>query len=174
MQRLKRRIRLGHVAEGLFVEREAAARVAGPSDAHLIEVVTEAISLEGGAVEHAVAAVDRGDETGFDALPVALEALQGGDVDGDAAPLHPSSGGHVAASEERLAEGQGGIGPAREDTRQHPRQEPRKGVDVGLAVVQQRRPLRGRPRPAAEGEVAHLGLLVGRHAVEAVPGHGAE
>ncbi len=129
-------MRLGHVAKGLLVEREAAARVAGPGYAHLVEVVAEAVGLEGGAVEHAVAIVDGGDKVGFDGLPMALEALQSGDVDGDAVPLHPSGGRHVAAPEEPLAEGHGGIGLAREDARQHPRQEPDERVDIGLAVVQ--------------------------------------
>ena len=54
-----------------------------------------------------------------------------GDVDGDAGVLHPADGALEPAPEQR---------PGHVDVVKYRRQERRQGIDVGLAVVEDRPP----------------------------------
>src|SRR5262245_3073316 len=90
--------------------------------------------------EYSVVGIDAAHQLALDCIPMLPKTGQGFGVDGNAAPLHPSSGDHVAAAQQRLSQSPASVGLAqfrRQKVMQHYGQQSSEGVHVGLAVVQQ-------------------------------------
>jgi hypothetical protein len=159
------RVGAAGLPERLPVELETAGVGSRPRDALPRQPALEPVGLERRAVVHAVVSVDLGDQVELDGLPAAPQPLQQVGVDRHAGLFHPGDGRGVPAAQQRMAEA---LGTAA-DGRQHPLQQRPERVDVGLAVVQQRRPL-GRCPARLLRQRPPGGLLLLGDAGYAVPG----
>jgi hypothetical protein len=114
------------------------------------QVVDKTVSLEARAFENPIGGIDSPHQLTFYCFPAVQQPRKGWNVDRHAGVFHRGHGGHVAASQES---------PGKIDPRRHRRQEPHQGVDVLLAVVQDRYSLLGIIGTTGKYPVAHAGFL---------------
>ena len=109
--------------------------------------------------EYAVLSIDVGYQLRFDRFPRFTHDRQAFDVDRYAVEFHPCDRCHISTPQQSAGE---------IERTHHFRQQTGQGVDVGLAVIEQRQPLRRVVRAAAHRQLSHFILFDRRYRIESV------
>ena len=152
--RRHRRVRLGHLPECPVGEFELPGVGGRPGNAVRGEPVLPAFLPETAAVEHAIVAIDLGDQFVLDSGPMPPQQVQRHGIDRDAVPLDRRRRLHEASAQQ---------GARHVNARQHGRQQALQQQHVAFAIAQDLGPIVGGPRTASQdaGDHALLGVAVG-------------
>jgi hypothetical protein len=101
MQGREARVNLRHVAEGAARQLKPTARKARPRQSLALKPRFETVRLEGAALEHTEIAIDTGDQSLLDGLPIRAQLGQHHGIDRHPFVLDPGGSGHIAAPQQR-------------------------------------------------------------------------